>query len=62
MHDVPKRPPAWTTHCPNCGRPMALIKTVPASGALSELRIYECKSCGVTYTEAAEASAPFRFR
>ena len=41
---------------------MALIKTVPASGALSELRIYECKSCGVTYTEAAKASAPFRFR
>ena len=35
---------------------MRFVRSVPRLGALPELRTYECKACGVTYTEAAEAS------
>ena len=40
-------------YCPACGRPMTLGDSVPRFGSFPELRTYECKICGVTYTEAA---------
>jgi len=55
--------------CPGCGRPMLLVSAVPRFGAFPELQTFECKnfeckSCGVTYTEAAkpndDAEAPRR--
>jgi hypothetical protein len=47
--------------CPACGRPMALVSAVPRFGGFPELRTFECKSCGVAYTEAVtpgDHSAP----
>lgn len=41
-------------YCPACGRPMTLGLSVPRFGSFPELRTFECKSCGVTYTEAAK--------
>ena len=52
--DSPRRVPAWTTLCPNCGQRMLLIKSVAVGDVLSNLRTYKCRSCGVTYTEGAE--------
>ena len=49
--------PAWTTRCPSCGRPMRLVKTIALAGSYAEQCIYECKTCGVTYTEAGETGA-----
>ena len=43
--------------CPSCGRPMRFVRSVPRLGALPELRTFECKACGVTYTEAVERAA-----
>jgi rubredoxin len=43
-----------TPLCPSCGRPMQFVRAVPRFAALPELRTYECKGCGVTYTEAVE--------
>lgn len=40
--------------CPSCGRPMRFVRSLPRLGALPELRTFECKACGVTYTEAVE--------
>jgi rubredoxin len=40
--------------CPACGRPMQLVLVIPRFGAFPELQTYECKSCGVSYTEAAK--------
>ena len=37
--------------CPNCGKPMILVRSVPKIGALPELRTYNCRSCGETVTE-----------
>jgi len=42
--------------CPSCGKPMRFTRAVPRIAALPELRTYECKQCGVTLTEADEAS------
>lgn len=33
---------------------MLLIKSVAVGDVLSNLRTYACRSCGVTYTQAAE--------
>jgi rubredoxin len=43
-----------TPLCPSCSRPMQFVRAVPRFAALPELRTYECKACGVTYTEAVE--------
>ncbi len=43
-----------TPVCPNCGKPMLFVRSVPKIGALPELRTYNCGSCGETVTEAAE--------
>jgi hypothetical protein len=33
---------------------MHLVRTVPGIGGLPELRVYSCKTCGVSFTKAAE--------
>jgi rubredoxin len=48
---------ADTPPCPSCGRPMRFVRAVPRFAALPELRTYECKGCGVSYTEAIEPDA-----
>jgi hypothetical protein len=40
--------------CSSCGKPMHLVRTVPGVGGLPELRVYSCKTCGVSFTKAAE--------
>jgi len=40
--------------CPNCGRSMHLTRTIPGIGGLVELRVYSCRQCGVSLTEADE--------
>ncbi len=40
--------------CPSCGRPMRFVLSVPRFGSFPELHTYECKSCGVSFTEAAK--------
>ena len=43
---------ADTPLCPSCGKPMRFVRAVPRFAALPELRTFECKPCGVTYTAA----------
>ena len=43
-----------TPCCPNCGKPMHLVRTIPGIGGLPELRVYSCRACGVSLTEATE--------
>ena len=43
--------------CPACGRPMRPVLVIPRFGSFPELRTYECKSCGVSVTEAAKDDA-----
>ncbi len=43
--------------CPACGRPMRLVLIIPRFGTFPELQTYECKSCGVSYTQAAKDEA-----
>jgi transposase-like protein len=40
--------------CPACGQPMRLVLVIPRFGSFPELQTYECKSCGVSYTEAVK--------
>jgi hypothetical protein len=37
--------------CLSCGQAMHLARTIPV-GALPELRTYDCKACGVVFTES----------
>ena len=39
--------------CLSCGKAMRLARTIPGIGGLTELRTYECKACGVVFTESA---------
>jgi rubredoxin len=41
---------AEAPRCPNCGQPMHFVSAIPRFAALPELRTFECKPCGVTYT------------
>jgi len=43
--------------CPACGRPMRIALVIPRFGAFPELRTYECRDCGVSYTEAVKEAA-----
>ena len=43
-----------TPHCPSCGRLMKLARITPRVGGLPELQTFECRPCGVTFTEAVE--------
>ncbi len=43
--------------CPACGQSMRLVLVIPRFGSFPELRTYECKGCGVSYTEAAKNEA-----
>jgi len=47
---------ASTPNCPHCAKPMRLARTIPRLGGLPELRTYECRACGVTFTEAVDAA------
>jgi hypothetical protein len=47
--DAPDTPP-----CPSCRQPMIFKRAVPRFAALPELRTYECKACGITFTAAIE--------
>ncbi len=40
--------------CPGCGKPMHLARIIPGIGGLSELRVYSCRQCGVSLTQAEE--------
>jgi hypothetical protein len=40
--------------CPACGRPMRVVLVIPRFGSFPELLTYECKTCGVSLTEAAK--------
>jgi hypothetical protein len=40
--------------CPSCGKPMHLMRTIPGIGGLPELRVYSCRQCGVSLTEAED--------
>ena len=42
--------------CPHCGKPMPLVRTIPGIGGLPELRVYSCRQCGVSITQAQERS------
>jgi hypothetical protein len=42
--------------CLSCGQAMHLVRTFPKIGALPELRIYDCKACGVVFTESVGAA------
>lgn len=44
-----------TPLCPSCSGPMRFMRSVPRFAALPELRTYECKPCGVTYTGSVSA-------
>lgn len=47
--------------CPNCGRPMHLVRVAPRPEGLTELRVYRCGECGVSLAEAADdGAAPSR--
>jgi len=37
--------------CPSCGRPMGLVRIIPASPGYRELQTYGCRDCGVWITE-----------
>jgi len=39
--------------CPNCGRPMHLMRSTPRTGGLPPLETYRCGECGVSLIEAA---------
>jgi len=43
--------------CPACGRPMRLALAIPRFGSFPELHTYDCRSCGVSLTEAAKETA-----
>jgi hypothetical protein len=38
--------------CLSCGKAMRLARTIPGIGELPELRTYDCKACGVVFTES----------
>lgn len=40
--------------CPACGRPMRVVMVIPRFGSFPELHTYECRDCGVSYTEAVK--------
>lgn len=44
-----------TPLCPSCNEAMRFVRSIPRFAALPELRTYECKPCGVTYTGAVTA-------
>jgi hypothetical protein len=39
--------------CLSCGKAMGLARTIPAIGAVPELRTYDCSACGIVFTEGA---------
>jgi hypothetical protein len=39
--------------CLSCGKVMRLARTIPAIGAVPELRTYDCNACGIVFAEGA---------
>jgi hypothetical protein len=44
--------------CPSCGRLMRFTQSVPALEGFPELRVHECRACGVTVTEGHAGAVP----
>jgi hypothetical protein len=42
--------------CLACGKAMRLVRSIPGVGELPELRTYDCKACGVVFTESVRAA------
>jgi coenzyme F420-reducing hydrogenase gamma subunit len=53
--EVDPRPLQPDRICLSCGKAMCLSRTIPAIGAVPELRTYDCVACGVVFTEGAGA-------
>ena len=49
--------PVASTLCPNCGKPLRFVRSLPRLGGLPELHTFECKACGITYTEAEDVES-----
>jgi hypothetical protein len=43
--------------CPNCVKPMMLIRAIGREVGLPDLYIYQCKACHVSVTEALPQQA-----
>jgi hypothetical protein len=53
--EVDPRPLQPDRICLSCGKAMRLSRTIPAIGAVPELRTYDCVACGVEFTEGTGA-------
>jgi predicted RNA-binding Zn-ribbon protein involved in translation (DUF1610 family) len=40
--------------CPNCGKEMALIRSVAQTREQEALNVYACQTCGLHYVEGAK--------
>jgi transposase-like protein len=49
-------------NCPSCGKPMVLVRSVPRVGGLPRLNSYQCKPCGVVFTEEDGGGPPLAGR
>jgi hypothetical protein len=49
--------PVQTPRCPGCAGRMLFTRSIPRVGGVPELLIFECRRCGVFYTEEAKASS-----
>jgi len=38
--------------CPNCRKPMRLVRVIPRVASLPELESFECRACGEALTQA----------
>jgi hypothetical protein len=48
--------------CPNCARPMVSVKVLPRCNGFPALHTFECRACGVVFTEVDSGPAPSRER
>jgi transposase-like protein len=37
-------------YCPNCGRPMRLVRALPHTRGEDEINVFECRACKVSFT------------
>jgi hypothetical protein len=51
-----------TPNCPVCNELMLLSRTVPRLGGFPQLKTYQCKPCGVVFTEEDSGSNPISER
>ena len=43
-------PEADKPNCPTCGKPLAVVRVIPAVAQWHELRTYKCNGCGYVDT------------